>query len=302
MDSDGSVFWSRPGHLRPVCKFEGLDAFPFDELTCKVEIGSWMFSSVLIDLRPAPDSGGVSIGGSDTAGESYSEFAFKSVDAYRKEYPPFVADPHPWPVVIYDIRFERSWEPYVRGYLLSQILLNIIGFACFWMPPQSGERLGLAITSMLAAIAADLVIASSLPAASEVTWLQSFSMFSMLYTTFCVLESVVVTYFHFCVCDTLTPLMVAWAARLGRAGRKSAEPAPGFHLGTGGSRSYNASPSRSSDAPSVTARDADDFRTEQERLNNAKWQAVGDAVDEVSRWFVTTSYVVVLAVFLGVGI
>ena len=106
--SDGSVFWSRPGHLRPVCKFEGLDAFPFDELTCKVEIGSWMFSSVLIDLRPAPDTDGVSMGGSDTAGESYSEFAFKSVDAYRKEYPPFVADPYPWPVVIYDIRFERS--------------------------------------------------------------------------------------------------------------------------------------------------------------------------------------------------
>ena len=130
----------------------------------------------------------------------------------------------------------------------------------------------------------------------------SFSMFSMLYTTFCVLESVVVTYFHFCVWDTLTPLLYTWVARLGPAGGKPAEPAPSFNLGAEGSRSYNTSPSRSSDAPSVTARDADDFRTEQERLNNAKWQAVGDAVDEVSRWFVTTSYVVVLAVFLGVGI
>ena len=176
MDSDGSVFWSRPGHLRPVCKFEGLDAFPFDELTCKVEIGSWMFSSVLIDLRPAPDSGGVSIGGSDTAGESYSEFAFKSVDAYRKEYPPFVADPHPWPVVIYDIRFERSWEPYVRGYLLSQILLNIIGFACFWMPPQSGERLGLAITSM----SDEVVRVSSSSSSPEVTSLADFGTTSKL--------------------------------------------------------------------------------------------------------------------------
>lgn len=38
---DGTVFWSRPGHLRPVCKFEGLDAFPFDRLTCAMEIGSW---------------------------------------------------------------------------------------------------------------------------------------------------------------------------------------------------------------------------------------------------------------------
>jgi hypothetical protein len=30
---DGSVYWSRPGHLRPTCKFYGLNNFPFDELT-----------------------------------------------------------------------------------------------------------------------------------------------------------------------------------------------------------------------------------------------------------------------------
>lgn len=41
---EGLVFWSRPGHLRPVCKFTGLEMFPFDTLTCALEIGSWTMS------------------------------------------------------------------------------------------------------------------------------------------------------------------------------------------------------------------------------------------------------------------
>ena len=51
---DGSVFWSRPGHLKPICKFEGLEKFPFDTLKCKIEIGSWAYSGKYIGecMRP----------------------------------------------------------------------------------------------------------------------------------------------------------------------------------------------------------------------------------------------------------
>ena len=38
---DGSVWWGRPGNLRPACKFAGLDLFPFDKLSCAMEFGSW---------------------------------------------------------------------------------------------------------------------------------------------------------------------------------------------------------------------------------------------------------------------
>jgi len=51
-----------------------------------------------------------------------------------------------------------------------QVVLNIIGFLCFSVPPQCGERLGLGITALLAAVASDFVIAAKLPAARELTW------------------------------------------------------------------------------------------------------------------------------------
>ena len=51
---------------------------------------------------------------------------------------------------------ERSWQPYARGYIISQIMFNVIGFSAFWLPPSCGERMGLSITAMLAAVAADI--------------------------------------------------------------------------------------------------------------------------------------------------
>ena len=36
----------------------------------------------------------------------------------------------------------------LRFLLLPQVVLNIIGFLCFSVPPQCGERLGLGITAL----------------------------------------------------------------------------------------------------------------------------------------------------------
>jgi hypothetical protein len=70
---DGSVFWSRPGHLRPACKYTGLEKFPFDELACTIELGSWVYTGMYMTLsKGGSDLNGFSLGGSETAGESYN--------------------------------------------------------------------------------------------------------------------------------------------------------------------------------------------------------------------------------------
>ncbi len=151
-------------------------------------------------LKPFEFAGndGFSIGGSETSGEAFSEFKLANVSAELIIYPPYPSDPlADWPVLLYTISFVRSWQPYIRGYLVSQLIFNIIGFACFWLPVQSGERLALAITAMLSAVAADLVVVAKLPSAAELTWMQKFSLVSQVFAAFCVLEGVVVSYFYF---------------------------------------------------------------------------------------------------------
>mmetsp|Transcript_6198 Transcript_6198/g.10145 ORF Transcript_6198/g.10145 Transcript_6198/m.10145 type:complete len:404 (+) Transcript_6198:1021-2232(+) len=156
-----------------------------------------------------------SLGGSDTAGSNFNEFAFVKEDpisCVEVVYPPFPISPEEdWPVLLYNVTIERSWQPYARGYILLQIMLNIVGFSAFWLPPSCGERMGLSITSMLAAVASDLVIASNLPQAAELTWFQKFSITSLFFAFVSLLESVAVLYFFYKKTDTIIPRWYSFA-------------------------------------------------------------------------------------------
>ena len=310
----GLVFWSRPGHLRPVCKLSGLQLFPFDSLSCKLEIGSWAFSGLY--LRPEMMGEGFTIGGSDTAGESYSEYHLENVTAVEHVYPPYPGAPEEdWPVLIYTVSFSRSWQPYVRGYVLLQVLLNIGGFACFWLPVQSGERLGLSITSMLAAVASDIVIAARLPSASEWTWFSRFSMASQIFSVIVLLQTVAVVYFHYKSDDSLVPPLFMRLAKLGRYLRRKQQSWSAG--GEGGEKagqnarevevelpcSDDKVEERRVRRPSVLAApfigmDADAFGTKEEARRNRVWKEVASSLDELARWFVPLSYAITLGVLM----
>jgi len=299
VDSNGRVYWSRPGHLLPICKFEGLERFPFDNLVCTIELGSWSYSGKYLRLGLL-DGDGVSIGGSNTSGEAFQEFTLKSVSASAFAYPPYPSDPlADWPVLFYKVVFDRSWQPYVRGHLVSQIIFNIIGFACFWLPIQSGERLGLSITAMLAAVASDLVVVSELPQAPELTWMQKFSMMSQVFAAYCVLEGVLVSFFFYQTARDLVPAYlqsvfnsVARMRQSRRERRKRQGKAAGNPHGLDGS-DLNAS------ARSLQPRDADDFQTEEDIDNNKRWKLWGEHIDDFSRVVIPVIYVIVLSVLFA---
>ena len=172
VSSDGSVFWSRPGRIKSTCKYEGLKHFPFDKLGCKLEFGSWSHSGLYLRLVKLAGTG-YSIGGSNTAGGSYVEFYLNGDDVAVEEiiYPPYPSSPEEdWPVLIYTVKFDRASKPYTRGVVLINILLNFAAFACFWIPPHVGERMGLAITCVLSGIAGEIVVAALLPICEELSW------------------------------------------------------------------------------------------------------------------------------------
>ena len=222
---------------------------------------------------------------------------------------PFNPDPHP----------AHPPPSHVSGYLMSQVIFNIVGFACYWLPVQSGERVGLAITAMLSAVASDLVIVAKLPSASELTWLQKFGMFSQMYAAFSVLESVVVAYFFYMTSRSLAPsyLKRCFTCFGGRGVRAQhptsrdqinlessgdtldSEPSPAVvnFAALQFKRTISMGPRAHID--NTRARDADDFTSSSERINNRMWKKVGSRIDEITRVVVPTSYVIVLSIFLA---
>lgn len=178
-----------------------------------MEIGSWGFSGLY--LRPVKFGGtGVSVGGSDTAGEAYAEYSLSDVSCDEHLYPPYPGAPEEdWPVMFYHLTFKRAWQPYARGYITLQIILNLAAFCCFWLPPHIGERMSLSITAMLAAVASELVVSSNLPPASEITWVAKFSLVSLVFAALALFESAAVIYFYYHTGGTLTPKWVTWFKR-----------------------------------------------------------------------------------------
>ena len=107
VNSDGRVFWSRPGHLRPMCEFKGLEKFPFDELACEVEIGSWSRDGE--HMRPVKMGKGYSFYSSFTSGQGVSEFEFKEEMTVSEHlYSSLSNLGQEWPSLIYTVVLIRS--------------------------------------------------------------------------------------------------------------------------------------------------------------------------------------------------
>jgi len=281
---NGMVYWSRPGHLKPSCKFDGLKKFPFDVLTCSMEFGSWTKSGLYV--RPYAMGGGFHIGGSETSGESFNEFSLLEVTVDEIVYPPFpMAPEEDWPVLIYFVTFDRASEPYVRGFLFLQIMLNVIGFLCFWLPPDSGERMGLAVTALLAAVASEIVIDGQLPRTKEFTWISWFSLISSIWAVIPSIESAIVIYFHNCTSKSiLYPRFVQWfKSQRKNKNNDSDEESEERRI-----------PVRRASLLHVPSLRRGENMLPDEEQNNEYWRKVAVVIDEVCRVLVPALYAISL--------
>ena len=73
----------------------------------------------------------------------------------------------PFPDVIFYIYIRRRILYYLINILIPCILLSIISVMTFWLPPDSGEKVTLSITVLLAYSVFMLLIAENIPATSE---------------------------------------------------------------------------------------------------------------------------------------
>ena len=71
----GAVWYSTPGVIDVSCRFAGLSAFPYDELTCPIEIASWSYSDFVTNLTFMEDRACVDLTTANpTAGTTYAEY------------------------------------------------------------------------------------------------------------------------------------------------------------------------------------------------------------------------------------
>lgn len=205
VSSSGEVKWSRPGTLQVMCRLSGLAMFPYDQLSCPLEIGGWMMGGEVQGLT-SHESGCVSLAATEEVSlASYQEMNFQRVECSEHTYiyPTLPSDP--FPVLKYRIYVSRASSYYSLSLLIPTALITLISFAVFYMSFEVGERLGVGVTMVLTIEINRAGLQTMLPVCGELLWLQVFFLLHEIYCFISLFESCVVLGLSFCNEPTLMP-------------------------------------------------------------------------------------------------
>ena len=140
VSSDGIVQFNTPYIFISYCKVD-LTYYPFDTQRCPLKFGSWSFDETGVDInasRPVPELDKYQPNGEWDLLDMF-------VTNHKIKYS---CCPHKFPDVEYTLVIERKPEFYVANIILPYVLISILSIFVFYLPPESGEKMNLSITTI----------------------------------------------------------------------------------------------------------------------------------------------------------
>lgn len=157
---DGAVRWDAPAITRSSCHVD-VSAFPFDAQRCGLTFGSWTHGGHQLDVRPRG------------AGASLADFV-ENVEwrvlgmPARRRVLTYGCCSEPYPDVTFTLLLRRRAAAYVCNLLLPCVLISLLAPLAFHLPADSGEKVSLGVTVLLALTVFQLLLAESMPPAESV--------------------------------------------------------------------------------------------------------------------------------------
>ena len=139
---DGRCTWLNPAMFRSICSVD-VTNFPFDDQECELKFGSWAFDRSKIDMT----------NNNDTDANRYyiknGEWKMLNLSVKRNSLK-YQCCPHEFTDVTITVKIRRESLDYILKLLIPCSLISSMIFLGFVLPPESGERIGLSITVLLA--------------------------------------------------------------------------------------------------------------------------------------------------------
>ena len=156
---NGNVFWPPIVRMRSSCKMD-ITYFPFDDQVCRLKLGSWAYDgfqvdvvkrTVQIDTKNYIDNG---------------EWVLLGTRVTRNVvYYPCCLEP--FPDITFYIHIRRRVLYYMFNVIVPCVLLSFLSLTGFLLPPDSGEKVTLGLTVLLAFSVFMLLVAENMPPTSE---------------------------------------------------------------------------------------------------------------------------------------
>uniref|UniRef100_A0A8C0ZEL5 Cholinergic receptor nicotinic delta subunit n=1 Tax=Cyanistes caeruleus TaxID=156563 RepID=A0A8C0ZEL5_CYACU len=201
----GYVYWLPPAIFRSTCLIN-VDFFPFDWQNCSLRFRSLAYSALEINMHLKTDS-------DPDTGKSYpvewiiidpegftenGEWEIIHRPARKNIYPDIPLDTSEHQDITFYLIIKRKPLFYVINIVIPCILIAFMVILVFYLPADSGEKMTLVISVLLAQSVFLLLISQRLPATSHaIPLIGKYLLFIMLLVTAVVIISVVVLNFHF---------------------------------------------------------------------------------------------------------
>lgn len=157
----GYTEWFAPTEIHSICKID-ITYFPFDEQKCPLVFGSWTYTGNKLNLTNTRDAADLSK--YTVSGE------WELIDATLNRHEvTYSCCPHPFIDITYTIQVKRRVLFYMMNLIIPCIVLAVLTVFSFYLPPESGERMGLVITILLGLTVFMMVFTDNVPRTSEVT-------------------------------------------------------------------------------------------------------------------------------------
>ncbi|KAH0625335.1 hypothetical protein JD844_033862 [Phrynosoma platyrhinos] len=157
---DGQIMWDSPAITKSSCKVD-VSYFPFDGQQCRLTFGSWTYNGNQIDLLNKQDTGDLTDFVENVEWEVLGMPAERNVVTYG-------CCSEPYPDVTYTLHLKRRASFYIFNLLLPCVMISFLAPLGFYLPADSGEKVSLGVTVLLALTVFQLLVAESMPPSENV--------------------------------------------------------------------------------------------------------------------------------------
>ena len=156
----GIARWQPGGIFSFTCALQ-MDYYPFDDQECTMEIETWYYTSDKVNLSNSMTKFGM---------ETYlqhGEWAVLSTEVTRddKIYKYYLLES--FPEVYFKIHLRRKYTFYFMYILLPCMMLSVVLLMIFLLPADSGEKVSLGVSILVAMSVFLLIVSEQVPGTSD---------------------------------------------------------------------------------------------------------------------------------------
>ncbi|XP_056328371.1 neuronal acetylcholine receptor subunit alpha-9-II [Danio aesculapii] len=186
----GEITWDAPAITKSSCVVD-VSYFPFDSQQCNLTFGSWTYNGNQVDIAMGSVSGDLSDFVENVEWECHGMPATKNVIMYG-------CCSDPYPDITYTVLLQRRSSFYIINLLLPCFLISFLAPLSFYLPADSGEKVSLGVTVLLALTVFQMMVAESMPPSESVPLIAKYYIATMTMITASTALTIFIMNIHFC--------------------------------------------------------------------------------------------------------